>query len=57
MTLHGIDINTPSDLLGAHEEDVQHACAGYGGEGDEAGQQRPCGRAEAFEPRHEGVET
>nr|POE86431.1 hypothetical protein CFP56_46615 [Quercus suber] len=51
------DVDARADLLAAHEEDVERAGAGDGGEGHQAAEGRARGGAEAPEAGDEGVEA
>lgn len=53
----GVHVDALADLLAAHEEDVEGACAGDGGEGDEAAEDELRSRGDAREARDEGVEA
>lgn len=49
LAIRGEDVDASSDLLATHEEDVESACAGDSGEGDEAAEGGARCWAEAFE--------
>lgn len=53
----GEDVDALAHFLAAHEEDVEEAGRGDGGEGDEAGERRAGRGGEVLEPGHELVEA
>ena len=55
--IRGVDVDALADLLGAHEEDVEGAGAGDGGEGHQAAEDRAGRWAQPSQARDHGVQA